>query len=125
MLDKLIGPVTGLLDKFIVDKDQANALAHEIATMSEKAANENAIAQIELNKAEAQSGSLFIGGWRPFVGWTCGLGLAYNVIISQILSIWFVVPTVDPSLLTPVLMGMLGMGAMRSFEKTKNVAREK
>jgi len=125
MLDKLIGPVAGLLDKFIVDKDQANALAHEIATMSEKAANENAIAQIELNKAEAQSGSLFIGGWRPFVGWTCGLGLAYNVIISQILSIWFVVPTVDPSLLTPVLMGMLGMGAMRSFEKTKNVAREK
>jgi len=125
MLQALIGPVTGLLDKFIVDKDQANALAHEIATMSEKAANENAIAQIELNKAEAQSGSLFIGGWRPFVGWTCGLGLAYNVIISQILSIWFVVPTVDPSLLTPVLMGMLGMGAMRSFEKTKNVAREK
>ena len=104
MLQALIGPVTGLLDKFIVDKDQANALAHEIATMSEKAANENAIAQIELNKAEAQSGSLFIGGWRPFVGWTCGLGLAYNVIISQILSIWFVLPTVDPSLLTPVLM---------------------
>jgi len=125
MLQALIGPVTGLLDKFIVDKDQANALAHEIATMSEKAANENAIAQIELNKAEAQSGSLFIGGWRPFVGWTCGLGLAYNVIISQILSIWFEVPTVDPSLLTPVLMGMLGMGAMRSYEKKNSVAREK
>jgi len=125
MLDKLIGPVAGLLDKFIVDKDQANALAHEIATMSEKAANENAIAQIELNKAEAQSGSLFIGGWRPFVGWTCGVGLAYNVIISQILSIWFEVPTVDPSLLTPVLMGMLGMGAMRSYEKKNAVAKEK
>jgi hypothetical protein len=121
----LIGPVTGLLDKFIEDKDQKNALAHEIATMSDRAASENALAQIELNKAEAQSGSLFIGGWRPFVGWTCGVGLSYNVIISQILSIWFEVPTVDPSLLTPVLMGMLGMGAMRSFEKTKNVAREK
>lgn len=121
----LIGPVTGLLDKFIEDKDQKNALAHEIATMSDKASSENALAQIELNKAEAQSGSLFIGGWRPFVGWTCGVGLAYNVIISQVLSIWFEVPTVDPSLLTPVLMGMLGMGAMRSFEKTKNVAREK
>jgi hypothetical protein len=125
ILASLVGPVTGLLDKFIEDKDTKNALAHEIATMSEKAANENAIAQIELNKAEAQSGSLFIGGWRPFVGWTCGIGLAYNVIISQVLSIWFEVPTVDPSLLTPVLMGMLGMGAMRSYEKTKNVAREK
>jgi len=125
MLQALIGPVTGLLDKFIEDKDQKNALAHEIATMSEKAASENAIAQIELNKAEAQSGSLFIGGWRPFVGWTCGVGLAYNVIISQILSIWFEVPTVDPSLLTPVLMGMLGMGAMRSYEKKNSVAKEK
>jgi len=125
MLDKLIGPVTGLLDKFIEDKDQKAALAHEIATMSEKAASENAIAQLELNKAEAQSGSLFIGGWRPFVGWTCGVGLAYNVIISQILSIWFEVPTVDPSLLTPVLMGMLGMGAMRSYEKKNAVAKEK
>ena len=125
MLQALIGPVTGLLDKFIEDKDQKNALAHEIATMSERAASENAIAQIELNKAEAQSGSLFIGGWRPFVGWTCGAGLAYNVIISQILSIWFEVPTVDPSLLTPVLMGMLGMGAMRSYEKKNSVAREK
>ena len=54
-----------------------------------------------------------------------GVGLAYNVIIAQILGIWFVVPEVDPSLLTPVLMGMLGMGAMRSYEKTKGVQREK
>ena len=125
LIASLVGPVTGLLDKFIEDKDQKNALAHEIATMSDKAANENAIAQIELNKAEAQSGSLFIGGWRPFVGWTCGVGLAYNVIISQILSIWFEVPEVDPSLLTPVLTGMLGMGALRSYEKKNLVARER
>ena len=121
----LIGPVTGLLDKFIEDKDQKNALAHEIATMSDKAAADNALAQIELNKAEAQSGSLFIGGWRPFVGWTCGVGLAYNAIISQILDIWFVIPEVDASLLMPVLTGMLGMGALRSYEKKNLVAREK
>jgi hypothetical protein len=49
----------------------------------------------------------------------------YNVILSQFLAIWYEVPTVDPSLLTPVLMGMLGMGAMRSYEKTKGVAKEK
>jgi len=48
-----------------------------------------------------------------------------NILISQILGIWFEVPEVDPSLLTPILMGMLGMGAMRSYEKTQNVAREK
>jgi roadblock/LC7 domain-containing protein len=125
MLAQLIGPVTGLLDKFIVDKDQANALAHEISTMAERHAQELAKGQLAVNAVEAAHKSLFVAGWRPFVGWVSGIGLAYNVIISQILGIWFEVPTVDPSLLTPVLMGMLGMGAMRSYEKTKSVAREK
>jgi hypothetical protein len=125
MLEQLIGPVSGLLDKFIEDKDQKNALAHEIATMSERHAQELARGQLEVNKVEAAHKSLFVAGWRPFVGWICGIGLLYNVLIAQILSIWFEVPNVDPSLLTPVLMGMLGMGAMRSYEKTKNVAREK
>ena len=63
VLQSLIGPVTGLLDKFIEDKDQKAKLAHEIATMSQKHAQELSIAQIEVNKAEAQSGSLFKGGW--------------------------------------------------------------
>ena len=125
MLAQLIGPVTGLLDKFIVDKDQANALAYEISTMAERHAQELAKGQLAVNAVEAAHKSLFVAGWRPFVGWVSGIGLAYNVIISQILGIWFEVPTVDPSLLTPVLMGILGMGAMRSYEKTKSVAREK
>jgi roadblock/LC7 domain-containing protein len=125
MLQALIGPVTGLLDKFIEDKDQKNALAHEIATMSEKHAMEVAKGQLAVNAVEAAHKSLFVAGWRPFVGWISGIGLLYNVLIAQVLGIWFEVPEVDPSLLTPILMGMLGMGAMRSYEKTKNVAREK
>ena len=124
MLSALISPVTGLLDKFIQDKDQAAKLAHEIATMADNHAQELAKGQLAVNKAEAESGSLFIGGWRPFVGWVCGIGLMYNVILSQFLAIWFEVPTVDPSLLTPVLMGMLGMGAMRSYEKKSGVAKK-
>ncbi len=125
LLTSLIGPVTGLLDKFVEDKDAKNALAHEIATMSEKHAQELAKGQLDVNKVEAAHKSLFVAGWRPFVGWICGIGLLYNILISQILGIWFKVPEVDPSLLTPILMGMLGMGAMRSYEKTQNVAREK
>ena len=125
ILTSLIGPVTGLLDKFIEDKDQKNALAHKLATMADEHAQELAKGQLAVNAVEAAHKSLFVAGWRPFVGWICGVGLLYNVIISQILGIWFEVPTVDPSLLTPVLMGMLGMGAMRSYEKTKGVQREK
>mgnify|MGYP003624589635 CR=1 FL=1 len=125
MLAQLIGPVTGLLDKFIEDKDQKNALAHDLATMADNHAQELAKGQLAVNAVEAAHKSLFVAGWRPFVGWICGVGLLYNVLISQILDIWFEVPTVDPSLLTPILMGMLGMGAMRSYEKTKGVQREK
>ena len=69
MLDKLIGPVTGLLDKFVEDKDQKNALAHEIATMAEKQAHDVALAQIEVNKLEAQ-GNWFQSSWRPCLLYT-------------------------------------------------------
>jgi hypothetical protein len=93
--------------------------------MSEKHAMEVAKGQLAVNAVEAAHKSLFVAGWRPFIGWISGIGLLYNVLIAQVLGIWFEVPEVDPSLLTPILMGMLGMGAMRSYEKTKNVAREK
>ena len=64
MLEALIGPVTGLLDKFIPDADERNRLAHEIATMSERHAHELAKGQIEINKAEAAHKSIFVAGWR-------------------------------------------------------------
>jgi|TARA_R110001583_G_scaffold11899_13_gene53163 hypothetical protein len=121
----LVGPVTGLLDKFIEDKDQKNALAHEIATMSEKHSHEALKGQLEINKMEAAHKSLFVAGWRPAIGWICALGLLYNTIIANIISIWVAVPEVDTTLLVPVMMGMLGLGAMRSYEKVNQVAREK
>ena len=71
--------------QFIEDKDQANALAHEITTLASKQALEINKAQLEVNKVEAAHKSLFVAGWRPFCGWISALGLAYNVIIAQIL----------------------------------------
>ena len=70
LVGQLIGPVTGLLDKFIEDKDQKNALAHEIATMSERHAQEALKGQLEINKMEAAHKSLFVAGWRPAIGCT-------------------------------------------------------
>ena len=125
IVDALIGPVSGLLDKFIEDKDQKNALAHEIATMSERHAHEALKGQLEINKVEAAHKSLFVAGWRPAIGWVCMLGLLYNTIIANVLSIWIEVPEVDTTLLVPVMMGMLGLGAMRSYEKVNHVSREK
>ena len=123
ILTSLIGPVTGLLDKFIEDKDQKNAIAFELATMAERHAQELAKGQLQVNKVEAAHKSLFVSGWRPAIGWICGLSLFYSTILSPILGIWFTVPPVDNALLTSVLMGMLGLGTMRMVEKIKKVSR--
>ena len=125
MLQALIGPATQILDKFIEDKDQKTALAHEIATMSERHAQEALKGQLEINKMEAAHKSLFVAGWRPAIGWICALGLLYNTIIVNLLGIWLEVDPVDTTLLVPVMMGLLGLGAMRSYEKVNQVAREK
>jgi hypothetical protein len=131
MLQALIGPVTGLLDKFVEDKDQKAKLAHEIATMAEKQAHEISLAQIEVNKAEAASGSLFKGGWRPFIGWVCGVAFAYHFVLQPLLiflvSVFGLVipelPTFDMGSLMTVLGGLLGLGSLRTFEKYKGVSK--
>ena len=106
MLQALIGPVSGLLDKFIPDADEKAKLAHEIATMAEKQAHELALAQIEVNKAEAASGSVFKGGWRPFIGWVCGIAFLYHFVL-QPLFLTFRRYIVDK--ISPVLPGFDGI----------------
>ena len=131
MWTALIGPVTSLLDKFIEDKDQKNKLAHEIATMAEKQAHEANLIQAETNKEEATHRSVWVAGWRPFIGWVCGVALAWHFVLSPViifLAAWFnvVLPTLpvfDMGSLMTVLMGMLGLGGLRTFEKTKGLTK--
>ena len=117
MIDKLIAPVTGLLDKFIPDADEKAKLAHEIATMSQRHAQDLALAQILVNAAEAASGSVFKGGWRPFIGWICGLAFGWH-FIGQPVALFVValtgteippLPEFDMGTLLTVLGGMLGI----------------
>ena len=131
-LGSLVGPVTGLLDKFIEDKDVKNKLAHDLSTMAERHAQELAKGQLEVNKVEAAHKSLFVAGWRPAIGWICGLGMASNFILipmaNFILALTgsaIVVPLLDTGEMMPVLMGMLGLGAMRTYEKKQGVQRDK
>jgi len=131
MIQALIGPVTGLLDKFVEDKDQKNALAHEIATLAEKQAHQAQLAQIEVNKEEAKSRSIFVAGWRPFIGWTCGVALAYHFVLAPIIIFGTTVfgiqipelPVFDMDSLMTVLLGMLGLGGLRTFEKSKGLTK--
>ena len=131
LLNSLIGPVTGILDKVIEDKDQKAKLAHELATMADKLSHEQQLAQIEVNKAEAASGSLFKGGWRPFIGWVCGIAFCYHFVVQPI--IIFVValvgvnipdlPNFNMNTLLTVLGGMLGIGGLRTYEKQKGLTK--
>ena len=131
MLQTLIGPVTGLLDKFIEDKDQKAKLAHDLATMADKHAQQIALAQIEVNKAEAASGSLFKGGWRPAVGWVCAIAFAYHFIIKDLIIFGASfagaelpeLPEFDMGTLLTVLGGMLGIGGIRTYEKQKGLTK--
>jgi hypothetical protein len=117
----LIGPVTGLLDKFVEDKDQKAKLAHEISTLSDKHAQELALAQVKLNTEEAK-GNWFQSGWRPATGWVCVLALGVNYLVSPLAAgIGIDIPQADGGTLMPILMGLLGLGTMRSFEKTKQI----
>tara|TARA_R100001510_G_C7478022_1_gene91280 strand:+ start:29 stop:403 length:375 start_codon:yes stop_codon:yes gene_type:complete len=123
MLDKLIQPVSKLLDKFIPDADQKQKIAHEIATMSERHIHEIAKAQIEVNREEAK-GNWFQSSWRPATAWVCVAGFAINFLISPLLAPFGIdIPQADTSVMLPVLMGMLGLGSMRSFERIKGVGK--
>jgi len=127
MIQALIGPVTGLLDKFIEDKDQKAKLAHELSTMAERHAQELAKGQLEINKAEASHRNIFVAGWRPFIGWTCGIALFWHFVglpITLFVISWMAIdiptlPEFDMETLMTVLMGMLGLGGLRTYEKVK------
>ena len=132
MLDKLIAPVSNILDKVIADADERNRLAHEIATLAERQAHEIAKAQIDVNQNEAKHKSIFVSGWRPACGWVCVSGFSVNFLVIPIVNIYLtawtqiplLIPSLDVSEMMPVLLGMLGLGGMRTVEKTKNVASQ-
>jgi hypothetical protein len=86
-------------------------------------------AQIDLNKAEAGSGKLFVAGWRPAVGWICAMGLFYGTIgkpfiefIARVFGYDGAFPAIDADTLNTTLFGMLGLGVMRTAEKIKGAA---
>ena len=120
----LVDPVMGLLDKVVPDLDERKRLAHEIATMAEKQTHQQIMAQLELNKQEAAHKSLFVAGWRPFTGWTCAVAMAFNFLVVPLVGPFVDAPLIplDLEVMMPVLLGMLGLGGMRSYEKRNGVA---
>lgn len=111
----------GILGMFFPDKTQQerDQLAAALAMLS---------AQTDTNKAEAASPSTFVAGWRPFVGWVCGSGFAVQFVVGPLVE-WLAAvfghpvkfPQLDLGTMMPLLLGMLGLGGMRTVEKVQGV----
>ena len=129
--DDLIGGLFGIVGKAVVDKDKVRQAEHDIRRL----VMSSHLAQIAVNRQEAAHASLLVAGWRPFIGWVCGFSLLYKFILYPFLQFALVVftpdfpvdqlPRIEVGEMTAILMGMLGLGGMRTYEKLKGVSRER
>lgn len=126
MIDKLIGPISKILDKFVADKDLKVKLEHELKNELHRAN----LAQVEVNKIEAAHRTVFVAGWRPFTGWSCAAALCYHFLLQPLLVFIltalgynFDLPEFDMSSLMTILLGMLGLGGLRTYEKQKHLTK--
>lgn len=133
ILKPLVGPVVDKLLNFIPDPNaRAKAKEDFEKELLQIVANADK-QQAEINKVEAAHASLFVAGWRPFIGWIGGFAIMYAYIGHPFLS-WGllvfdntlpVLPTIETDMIFQLILGMLGMGGLRTFEKVKGVARKK
>jgi hypothetical protein len=119
-----------LIDHFFPDANQAAAAKLELLKMQQNGDLQVMASQMEINKIEAQNPSLFVSGWRPFIGWGCGSAFLYVALFEPIIRFVATVmfkytgsyPTLDTTITMQVLLGLLGLAGMRSWEKTQGVA---
>ena len=131
-LASLVGPI---VNKFVDRIPNGNERARAKDALEKElvdAANSVMLAQTEINAAEAQHKSIFVAGWRPFIGWVCGVGIAWSMVVQPVAQ-WAMIawgdgtelPTIDTSYLMELVTAMLGMSGLRTFEKMRGVARRK
>jgi|TARA_R100000781_G_scaffold31907_1_gene23333 hypothetical protein len=131
LLPKLLPVVGDVVSRFLPeDKEAAAKAKREIEAELTKHLAQIDLAQLEINKNEAASRNVFIAGWRPFIGWSCGVALAWTYVITPVLHFILAqtgnlveLPAMDMSQMMPVLLGMLGLGGLRSFEKYKGISK--
>jgi len=117
-----------LVNRLFPDKAQNDAAKAQLAQLVITGEIQQIAGQIQINAVEAASNSTFVAGWRPFVGWICGLGFGYQFVIQPFLTFLvklhnpnFTAPLLDVSTLSELLMALLGMGALRTVDKVKGV----
>lgn len=130
-LSDLFGLGEKLIDKLLPDPKQRADALFKLKELEQNGDLAVMAQQSEINKIEAANPRLFVSGWRPFIGWICGVALSVQMIVGPIV-VWIStlaghpVPLVvlDVSLLTTLLVGMLGLSGMRTVEKVNGVANK-
>ncbi len=131
-LQPLIGPVVNKIVNLILDPNARAKAKEEFERELLSAVNEASRAQAKINEIEVAHSSIFVAGWRPFIGWVCGIGLLWAFIFQPIF-IWAIasfdlgvndLPAINTDGLYQLVLAMLGMGGLRTFEKLKGVSRE-
>jgi Holin of 3TMs, for gene-transfer release len=125
----LSNPISTLIDRLVPDKAANDAAKATLAQMALSGELQTVAGQLQVNLAEASSRSTFVSGWRPFVGWVCGCGLAYAFLVMPLGNGFAalrghpgIFPALDTSTLLTCLGGMLGLGGLRTAEKFGQVA---
>ena len=136
VISGLFSAAQSLIERFFPDPEKKAAAQLELLKMQQSGAlaqlaaeTDLAKLQIQTNIEEAKSTNWWVAGWRPAIGWVCGAGLAYAALVEPFArfaaKVWFGYtgdfPVIDTDLTMQILMGMLGLGAMRSVEKVRNV----
>jgi hypothetical protein len=126
----MLGIGNKVIDRLWPDPAQAAAAKLELFKLQQSGELAVITGQMEINKAEAANPSVFVSGWRPFIGWVCGAACAWNWIglpMAKALAMYHQVPfalsPADLSEMMPVLIGLLGLGGLRTVEKIQGVAR--
>jgi hypothetical protein len=124
-----------VIDRLWPDPEQANAAKLELLKLQQSGELSQITGQLDINKVEAANSSIFVAGWRPFVGWVCGAAFAYKFVAAPAVAFALtafgvldgaghpiVLPVLDFTEMSTVLLGMLGIGGLRTVEKVKGVA---
>jgi hypothetical protein len=129
LLPSLLPALTEVLDRVVPDKAAAAKAKLEMESRLLEVATTQASQQAEINKIEASHASIFVSGWRPYIGWVCGMAIAWAFLLAPMLS-WLLpltgvvaaVPPLQTEFLLELVFAMLGLGGLRTFEKLKGVA---
>jgi hypothetical protein len=132
LIPSLLPAITNIIGRFLPeDKEERAKAEREIESQLATHLAKVDLAQMAINREEARSRNIFVAGWRPFIGWTCGISLAWTYVgvpvlqfaLAQMDQLHVVLPALDMSEMMPVLLGMLGLGGLRTFEKFKGVSK--